>query len=91
MDNAADNKAKDNILKKITGNKKNRLIAIAVIAIVVLVYLGFAIKIPYPNPLKILEKKATVRLKTEYKNPFAKKTQFVNPFDKYKNPFVVSR
>ena len=91
MDNQTDNKQTDNLLKKIFGSKKNRLIAIAVIAVGVLVYLGLVIRIPYPNPLTILQKKATVQLKTEYKNPFAKKTQFVNPFDKYKNPFVVSR
>lgn len=40
------------------------------------------------NPFK---KEAKVELKTEYKNPFAKETQYVNPFDEYKNPFVVNR
>ena len=81
----------DNILKKILGSKKNRIIAIAVIAVGILVSLGFAIKIPYNNPLTILQKKATAQLKTEYKNPFAKETQYVNPFKTYKNPFIVSR
>ena len=38
-----------------------------------------------------LSKKTNVELKTEYKNPFKKETQYVNPFDKYKNPFVVNR
>lgn len=90
MDNPADNKTRDNILKKIVGNKKTRLITV-VFVIGVLVYLGFVIKIPYTNLFNIIQKKATVKLKTEYKNPFAKKTQFVNPFDKYKNPFVVNR
>ena len=83
-------KQSDSILKKVVGNKRNRLITLAVIIIGILVYLGFAIKIP-SNPLNILQKKATVSLKTEYKNPFSKETQFVNPFDKYKNPFVVNR
>ncbi len=32
-----------------------------------------------------------VELKSEYKNPFDKNTQYVNPFDQYKNPFVVSK
>jgi len=31
--------------------------------------------------------KPTVKLKTEYKNPFEKETQYVNPFAQYKNPF----
>ena len=91
MDNQPDSIKPDNILKTILGSKKRRLIAIAVIAVGVVVYLGLVIKIPYRNPLTILQKKAEVQLKTEYKNPFAKKTQFVNPFDKYKNPFVVNR
>lgn len=47
------------------------------------------------NPLKnlpFLSKLAPgpkVELKTEYKNPFKQETQYVNPFDTYKNPFVV--
>jgi len=28
----------------------------------------------------------TVQLKKDYKNPFDKKTQYVNPFDEYKSP-----
>ena len=92
MDNPPDNKTRDNILKKIAGNRKTRLITVVLVLVIgVLVYLGFVIKIPYTNPFNLIQKKATVKLKTQYKNPFAKKTQFVNPFDKYKNPFVVNR
>ena len=29
-----------------------------------------------------------VAVKTEYQNPFKKVTQYVNPFDQYKSPFV---
>lgn len=29
-----------------------------------------------------------VEVKTEYKNPFKKETQYVNPFDEYKSPFL---
>lgn len=36
------------------------------------------------NPLS---KEPIVKLKTEYKNPFAKGSQYVNPFSGYKNPF----
>ena len=32
-----------------------------------------------------------VSLKTEYANPFDKETQYINPFETYKNPFVVSK
>ncbi len=41
--------------------------------------------------IPLFEKKATVKLKTEYQNPFAKDTQYVNPFETYKNPFVVNK
>ena len=64
------------------------------IIIFVLALAGFAvmkfgfIKIP---SLNIVQKKSLVELKTEYKNPFNKNTQYVNPFDQYKNPLVVNR
>lgn len=31
-------------------------------------------------------KESVVQLKTDYKNPFDKKDQYVNPFDTYKSP-----
>lgn len=34
-----------------------------------------------------LQKKPTVTVKTEYQNPFAKETHYVNPFDTFKSPF----
>ncbi len=33
-------------------------------------------------------KQATASVKEEYKNPFDKKSQFVNPFDQYKSPLL---
>ena len=90
MDSQPESKGNDNILKRIISKKTNRLIIIAVVVIGVVIYIGLAIKIP-SNPLTILQKKATVNLKTAYKNPFKKETQYVNPFETYKNPFVVSK
>lgn len=60
------------------------LIAIAVLAIpVVVAVFVFHKRIP------LLSKKVpNVALKTEYKNPFDKKTQYVNPFAETKNPFA---
>jgi len=34
---------------------------------------------------------SSVEIKTTYKNPFDKGTQYVNPFEKNKNPFVTNR
>ena len=39
-----------------------------------------------PNPLK---PKPQVRLNTQYLNPFEEESQYVNPFDSYKNPFDI--
>ena len=49
------------------------------------------------NPLEYLpffnksQQVPKISTKTEYKNPFKKETQYVNPFETYKNPFVVNR
>ena len=81
--------------KSLTEKLKKRkvlLISFIFVGVAFILYLGFVIKIKIPsNPLSILQKKATVSLKKEYKNPFAKETQYVNPFQTYKNPFVVGK
>lgn len=46
------------------------------------------IKLPSFPGANLFQKKPSVTLKKDYKNPFNKDTQYVNPFDKYKNPFV---
>ncbi len=32
-----------------------------------------------------------IDLKKDYKNPFKKETQYVNPFETYKNPFTIAK
>lgn len=39
------------------------------------------------KPSFLPTKKPAVELKTEYKNPFTKEAQYVNPFNEFKNPF----
>ena len=63
------------------------LVLAIVAAVVGLVALG-VIKNPLKN-LPFISQGPKVELKTEYKNPFKKETQYVNPFETYKNPFVV--
>ena len=58
-----------------------------------LIYFG-VLKNPFSNiPFlsSVGQKKPTITTKKEYQNPFKKETQYINPFDKYKNPFVVNR
>ncbi len=61
---------------------------LVIAAILVGVYLVIQGKVKLPS---IFEKKPKVELQTKYANPFKKESQFVNPFDTYKNPFVVNR
>lgn len=58
-------------------------------AILALVYFKL-IKNPLQN-VPLLQKGPKVSIETKYKNPFDKKTQYVNPFETYKNPFVVAK
>lgn len=82
------------IFKRINDLPKRRKIIL--LSSFVLVMIGSFFLLNYFGIIKtrgipLLERKATVKLKTEYKNPFAKETQYVNPFQKYKNPFVVNK
>lgn len=67
------------------------LIIIVIIAVWALVLYLLISKniIKFKTPFSKKEP-SKVQLQTEYKNPFNKDTQFVNPFDKTKNPFAVA-
>lgn len=62
------------------------LVLIVVIAIVAFLIFQGKIKLP-----SLFQQGPKVDLKTSYENPFKKETQYVNPFDTYKNPFTVNR
>lgn len=64
------------------------LIAIGV-AFLALVYFR-VIKNPFRNS-PLFQKELKVDLKTKYQNPFSKETQYINPFETYKNPFAVAK
>lgn len=73
-------------------------IHLLLILIIVLVIGGIGVGVYLVSKPQIFKSKASsaenlpkVELKSEYKNPFDKNTQYVNPFDQYKNPFVVNR
>lgn len=54
------------------------------------IYFVYKGNIKLPS-IPLLQTGPKVQLKSEYQNPFKKESQYVNPFDKYKNPFVVNR
>lgn len=61
----------------------------------VLIYFG-VIKNPLRNipilkSLPILQQGTSATIKEQYKNPFKKDTQYVNPFETYKNPFTTAK
>lgn len=58
------------------------LLAVVGIGIIVVLVAGGVIKLPNSKTT------ANVEVKTDYKNPFAKESQYVNPFDQYKSPFL---
>lgn len=74
------------VLKVHTSRKKLMIFLSLSVVIGVLILLMIS-----PASQKTQPKKPAVEIKTSYKNPFNKETQYVNPFDKYKNPFVTNR
>jgi len=85
-----DTKSKLGVKSHLNLHRRKHLIiglslAVAIIVVVIL------LKIPSSPLQKIVQKKPTVEVKTTYNNPFDKNTQYVNPFEKYKNPFATNR
>ena len=68
-------------------------LALLFVGIIYITLVRFGIiKDPFPLPnIPLFQTGPQVSIKKEYKNPFDKKTQYVNPFDTYKNPFVVAK
>lgn len=63
------------------------LLIAAVIIGAILVFTG---KFKLPS-VPFLQKGPKVSVKSEYANPFKKETQYVNPFETYKNPFTIAK
>ena len=79
-------------IKEFAIRKKHMLLIIVpvlLIAVGLLVYFSNS-KTSLSN-VPLFSKAPKVAIKSEYKNPFDQKTQYVNPFEEYKNPFVVNR
>lgn len=69
------------------------LVLFLIVALVAGLYLlskttNFLPKAFFPNVGNIVQKQPTVEVKSEYRNPFDKRNQYVNPFDQYKSPFL---
>lgn len=82
------------LLPKKVNNKGVIHLALPFVFLLVLaggLFILVSLKIIKLPALPFLQKGPSVELKTEYKNPFDKETQYVNPFESYKNPFTVGR
>ncbi len=64
---------------------------VPVLLIIIVILAGVVVYFVYSKGLikNPLQKSPEVGLKTEYKNPFQKESQYLNPFDENKNPFDV--
>lgn len=71
--------------KKLSRKVALLVAAVFIIAIGSVAYLVLSSK--GQTPRLFAPKKPTVALETTYDNPFKPETQFVNPFQEYKNPF----
>lgn len=74
------------------GASKKRLLFFGIPLLVVIVAVIVILALRGQGPaVQLFKKGPKVEVKTTYKNPFDKSTQYVNPFEKYKNPFVTNR
>lgn len=64
-------------------SRSHRFVLIGLVVVVLGLLYFLSVKTPLFGP-----KAPTVKLETEYQNPFNRNTQYANPFDQYKNPFA---
>lgn len=67
---------------------KSKSFAIALIAVVILLIAYIVSTVVFKTRPLFGPKLPTVKLETQYQNPFNRNTQYANPFDEYKNPFA---
>lgn len=73
-------------------NQKGVIHLLPLLLILVLIgvalYFIFKDKLNLPKTPFQTSSAPKITVKTEYKNPFKKENQYVNPFDEYKSPFL---
>lgn len=70
-------------------NKKTIFLSLGIIIVVLAIITTLVLVKNRKNPAGEITQqtsKVQVPVRVEYKNPFDKKTQYVNPFSSYKNP-----
>lgn len=73
-------------------HQKGAIALIPLIIILLLIIAGIAYFLISKGIIKNpVQKQPEPQLKTEYQNPLKQDSQYLNPFDKYKNPFDVIR
>lgn len=81
-------------LKKWPPSKRSIIIgAVVLIVIIVLAYVAYVATRPEgeapPGITSLILGQTNVDVKKEYKNPFNRENQYVNPFSEFKSPFTV--
>ena len=66
------------------------LLVIVVVAVLVIALPVLALKFIFKKNIPFLDSKSEpkVELRLEYTNPLKKESQYINPFDQYKSPFL---
>lgn len=64
------------------------VLLVLIVAVAVWLYLASKKSSGPPSIGSAILGQSKVEVKTEYKNPFDRKNQFVNPFKEVKNPFT---
>lgn len=86
----------EGVVQEASGHRRYTvLIGIGIVLVILLVALSVLFSkgvVKSPSSLKTespsqAPEQSTVDLETKYDNPFDTKTQYVNPFSSYKNPF----
>jgi flagellar basal body-associated protein FliL len=77
---------KDALSNSNSSSKKYVVIVLVVVLVTGVLFYLLASTGQIKTP-SLTQQPAEVELRTEYKNPFKKNTQYENPFDEYKNPF----
>ena len=64
-------------------------VVLAILGVVGFFLISGKTKLPFEVPF--LTQKPNVKIQKQYSNPLSKETQYVNPFNEFKNPFTVSK
>lgn len=64
------------------------VLIVLIVAALAVYFIFFNKSFTIPGLSNLGKQEPKIAVKSEYKNPFKKENQYVNPFDEYKSPFL---